>query len=296
MIRLLAVPTFIWTHPANRRRRLRAIGQAVAWQAFKRTTRRHRDLHPWGGLTLRCYPDSTSASLVLYCAGRPDWHEMAFMARYLRPGDGFVDVGANVGVYTLFARSLISAAGRLEAFEPGAKALQRLRENLALNGLTDQVRVHACALGAESGTVRFTTGQDTTNTIVTESTGDLADSVEIPCERLDDVLAGRYAMGKMDIEGAEPLALQGAGRLLAAQNPPVWLLEMNGACRRYGWSEQELAAWLAQQGYDLAVYDVASNALDFCAAPWLERPNVLAIANGARQRVMARLREVPPSR
>ena len=289
---LWAVPRFVWTHPANRGRRVRALLGAAGWQIYKRATGRARDLHAWG-LTLRCYPDSTSASLVLYCAGRPDWHEMGFMARYLRAGDGFVDVGANIGVYTLFARSLVGPTGRLEAFEPGEKALRRLRENLALNGLADQVRVHACALGAEAGTVRFSTRHDTTNAIVTEDAAGADEFTQVPCARLDDVLAGRYAMGKMDIEGAEPLALQGAGRLLGDANPPVWLLEMNGACRRYGWSEDRLAAWLAQRGYDLALYDADVGTLDFGPRPWLRQPNVLAIARGARSAVLERLGDGP---
>ena len=295
-MRAIAVLRFIWQHPANRRCRFRAVRQAVNWQGYKRITKKPYDLHLWDGMMLRCYPDSASASLALYCAGRPDWHEMAFMARYLRPGDGFVDVGANVGVYTLFARSLIGAAGRLEAFEPGAKASQRLRENLALNGVTDQVRVHACAVGAESGVVRFTNSQDATNAIVTESTESPADSIEMPCARLDDVLTGQYAMGKMDIEGAEPLALQGAEHMLAAQNPPVWLLEVNGACQRYGWSEEELAAWLGQRGYDLALYDADLGTLDYGPRPWLRQPNVLAIAQSARSNVTDRLRQAPVHR
>jgi hypothetical protein len=64
---------------------------------------------------LRCYPHSTSASGVIYC-GLPEWAEMRFLLDYLRPGEGFVDVGANIGTYSLLAASVPDVVAW--AFEP----------------------------------------------------------------------------------------------------------------------------------------------------------------------------------
>ncbi len=278
---------FVWTHPANRAQRLRAVARTLAWQLYKRVGGRHRDLR-YAGLLIRCYPDSTSASLVLYCSGQPDFHEMAFMRHYLRRGDNFIDVGANVGVYTLLAASLVGPEGSVEAFEPGPKALCRLRENVALNSL-ENVHVYPVAVGTSRGPVRFTLDRDATNRIGAGGVGER--SIEVSCVRLDDMLIGRrYAMGKMDIEGAEPLALRGCEGMLAQSNPPVWQLELGGYSRAYGFPTDQVVGWLKAKGYDTALYDADRRSLVFTERPWESRAaNALAVARSARGHLANRI-------
>ncbi len=284
--RLGSLAGFVWSHPANRGRRLRALARAAGWQLRKRMTRRALDVRVYGGLTLRCYHDSTPASGVIYAAGYPDWAEMSFLSHLLRPGDGFVDVGANIGVYTLLAASRVGREGRLACFEPGALALLRLRENLSLNGIHNAEVFPAAALH-RAGTVRFDEAGSTTGHVVADAE---AAGVEVPCVRLDDVLAGgSRAAGKMDVEGAEPLALRGAERLLAEMNPPVWLLEVNGVLRRYGFTKTHLWGWLAARAWDVCVYDPARRLLLDCPDPRSRHRNVLAVARGARPALGARL-------
>lgn len=278
---------YVWGHPANRSRKLAAVCDAVAWQIKKRLHPVPHDVRVFGGLTLRCYPDSPSASLVIYCDESPDYHEMHFMRRYLKLGDAVLDVGANVGVYTLLAASLVGARGRVVSFEPGPLARSRLLENVQLNGLGN-VEVHACALGEQTGEVHFLDRCDTTNRMQTQS--DLGQSsIRVPVARLDDVVSLECALGKMDIEGAEPLALRGAGRLMAGANPPVWLLELNGSLHAFGHTEQAFAAWLAEHGYDLCLYDADRHVLDFSRSqPWLESANVFAVARTRKTEVALR--------
>jgi len=281
---------FIWRHPANRHRRLRAVGTAIGWQLYKRATGRSVDLKIADSLRLRCYPDSTSASLVLYCAGRPDYHEMAFMSRYLRPGDGFIDVGANVGVYTLYAAAFVGRQAVIDSFEPAPNSAHRLRENLALNGLCN-VTVHEMAVGSANDDVRLSVDKDDTcNQIRTDAVVASGRMVEVPCVRLDDWVQHRcYAMGKMDIEGAEPLALIGGELMLQRANPPVWLLEMNGRLHEYGFTEEWLKGWLSDRGYDVALYDADTETLSRPDRPWETGGNVLAIARRQWEAVVDRI-------
>lgn len=288
--RLSSVVAYIWKHPANEGVRARRLVRAAGWQIYKRVTGRAHDVPLYGGIKLRCYPGSPSASAALYSGGYPDWAEMTFMRHYLRPGDGFVDVGANIGVYTLLAASLVGPRGRVASFEPGPTTVARLRENVQLNGL-GIVQVYPHAVADRAGTVRFDASTSTTARVVADGAAAPA-AVEVPSVRLDDVLVGgSWAMGKMDIEGAEPLALRGAERLLGEMNPPVWLLEVNGLLRRYGSSEAELWAWLSERGWDLVVYDPARRLLCDCEEPSVGHGNVIAVARAARERVSARLRE-----
>jgi hypothetical protein len=98
-------------------------------------------------------------------------------------------------------------------------------------------------------------------------------------------------MGKMDIEGTEPLALEGALGMLETYNPPVWLLEMNGSLRHYGFTEDGLRSWLLARGYELALYHSEERRLEFSRAPWMTRANVLAIARYQRAMVVDRIKE-----
>ena len=67
---------------------------------------------------IRCYPNSSSASKIIYFSAFPDFYEMGFMKDYLRPGDNFIDGGANIGLYTILAASLVGNNGKVVAFEP----------------------------------------------------------------------------------------------------------------------------------------------------------------------------------
>lgn len=277
MKNILSVLGYIWSHPANRGRRLVAIARAVAWQLRKRVLTRPWDIPVFGGLTLRCYPDSPSASLVIYCDESHDYHEMHFMRRYLRPGDSVLDVGANIGVYSLLAASLVGSVGRVLSFEPGPEAHRRLTENLLINQL-DNVTVHACALGDRIGVVDFLNQCDTTNRIQTAV--DKGKSVvSVPVARLEDIVKTVCTLGKMDIEGAEPIALLGAKRLLKDANPPVWLLELNGSLQAFGYTESTFSDWLSDHGYDLGLYDADRHEISFThPRPWELSHNVFAVA------------------
>lgn len=208
----------IWAHPANRGSRLRAVAKAVSWQLHKRIVRTPVDID-LQGLIFRVYPNSHSGSRALYFAGLPDYWEMRFLLDFLRRGDRFVDIGANVGIYSVLAASVVEQSGSVDAFEPANLPRARLRESVDLNGLTN-VAVHAVAVGEGGGEVRMDNeGDDCCAHIV--ATGAFAGAGEheganVRMARLDDCLPPRcYAMAKLDLEGFEPFAIRGALRLIA---------------------------------------------------------------------------------
>lgn len=128
-----------------------------------------------------------------------------------------IDVGANIGTIVIpaLARGLMQSA---TAIEPHPTNLRLLRANLALNGLSERVRVLAQAVGAESGASLFLTESSTNSG--NHSIG--RTGLPIPSSRLDDVECPRDgALLWMDIEGYEGHALRGAPNLLAAGIPVV---------------------------------------------------------------------------
>ena len=230
------------------------IARFAAWQVRKRLSDKPTDVSAFGSGRLRCYPDAHATNAVLY-HGWPDWNEMRLLALALRPGDGFVDAGANVGVYSVLASTRVMPGGRVIAVEPEPSVAARLRENFRLNGLiTDDV--HEVALGAAPGTLRFELGRDCTGRIVPpEASG----GVEVPVRTLDAVIGDddldRLAFGKLDVEGFELQALRGAARLLAARRPRGWILETNARCVEYGTTRRELHELLQSHGYMLAAVE-----------------------------------------
>lgn len=279
----------IWQHPANRRRRLRATASLFVWQLVKRLLKRPMVIR-FHGQRLRCYPDSTSTSAALYFSGYPDYWEMKFLQAYLRPGDGFLDIGANTGVYSILVSAYVGAQGHIDAFEPVERTAARIEAQAALNGL-DNLQVHRFAVSDLDGEVDFGfAGNDATMHM--RRPGEASGSERrVRSIRLDTFEPYRhYAVGKMDIEGAEPLALAGAGERLRQANPAVWLLELAGYSTCYGVSSEEVLRQLAEAGYDCAVFNPDTSDLEYTTTPWkLGVQNVLAISRTHKALVTQRL-------
>jgi FkbM family methyltransferase len=218
----------------------------AAWQVWKRTTRRPITARYWRGLKVRVHPDSKSAGLALY-TGLPEYDDMLFTDRFLRPGDVVIDVGANIGLYSLLAASRVGD-GRVIALEPHPVASGRLRENVALNSMRN-IEVRAEAAGAESGAARLTANFDTTNYIVLE--GAPPDSIGIPLIPLDDLVRSgeKVALVKIDAEGFEAAVLAGAGRLLAEASVTAWIVEVNGLGGRYDSGGETILEMFDRYGY-----------------------------------------------
>jgi FkbM family methyltransferase len=284
----VAIAQAIWRHPANRSRRVRSIARFLAWQLMKRVIRRPVIIS-FHGRRLKCYCDSPSTSGALYFAGYPDFWEMKFLQAYLRPGDQFLDIGANTGVYSIFAASCIGSTGSIDAFEPVERTAARIEEQAKLNGLTN-VRVHRFAVGDQCRVMKF--GYSSTDAMMhlqrPDETGDMQ---HVNCITLDGFEPfGQYAAGKMDIEGAEPMALAGAAMRLKQGNPPVWLLELAGLSTCYRISSEEVVAQLSDAGFDCAVFNTQSGSLNFTTSPWrLGVQNVLAISRIHRNAIEQRL-------
>ena len=201
-----------------------------------------------------------------------------------------LDVGANIGVYSLLAVSQVGPAGWVLAFEPGPEAHRRLTENIRINQL-DNVKVHACAQGDHIGVVDFLNQCDATNRM--QTVADAGKSViGVPLMRPDDMVEIDCTLGKMDIEGVELIALRGVERLLKEANPPVWLLELNGSLHAFGFTELTFSDWLTLQGYGLGLYVADRHELSFAhTQPWQLSLNVFAVARGRKPLVAQRCGE-----
>ena len=158
-----------------------------------------------------------------------------------------LDLGANIGIYTVF---LASQVKEVDAFEPEPAVLPRLRANLALNGVKN-VRVHETCVGSILGRIAFEPPGRRNAGIGKVSTAMAGCSY--PCTTLDEFFGGPLdepCFIKMDVEGAEWLVLQAAQAISHPNVPVALLIEIHpGEIRDLGGSVTELRLLLENMGY-----------------------------------------------
>ena len=290
MTSFLNIAGRIWDHPANASGRLTGLARYAKWQFHKRILRRDMAF-AYHGFLLPGFRDSHSMSAAYYFSGYPDWWEMRFIHDYLRPGDRFLDVGANVGLYSMFAAALVGPDGHVDAFEPAVVPSRRLQESIDRNHLGSRITIHRYAVTDKAGEVEFGFSSDDCQSHV-RRVGDEGDkSISVPAVRLDEYCAANvYSMAKLDIEGHEPLALAGASKMLANGNPRVMQIEMAGYSKLFGVSTAEFVQRLSDVGYDCFYYEPYSRRLIDAPRPWeMQLDNVLAIFRDGRTLVEQRL-------
>ena len=149
-----------------------------------------------------------------------EYKKQRLICKEVRPNTVFFDVGANVGFYSLLASKLLGQ-GKVYAFEPLSRNLEYLEKHLALNCATN-VEVLGLAVSDTNGSATFAIEP-------TGFMGRLADEgdVTVPTATLDSLVeAGRILPPdyiKMDIEGAELLALRGASKIFQRHHPVLFL-------------------------------------------------------------------------
>jgi FkbM family methyltransferase len=193
----------------------------------------------------------TGATGNWYC-GLHEHCEMAFVLHALRETDLFLDVGANIGSYTILASG--AAGARSIAVEPVPATFAHLRMNVALNELAGRVRCWQGGLADKAGSLTFTSGLDTVNHVL--AAGEQAAGVEVPVTTLDELLGGEVpTLIKIDVEGYERPVLAGAQRALADPRLLAVIMETNGSGVRYGVGDDELVSSMREHGFGMYAYD-----------------------------------------
>ena len=148
----------------------------------------------------------------------------------LRAGDFAVDVGANLGWFTVLMASCVKPNGEVWAIEPMAPTIASLERNLELNPEL-AVRVQPLAIGAEDGELDLHLFAGLGHGHASAATLDRTDftTYRVRVRTLDGLLEHQPppAFVKIDVEGSELDVLRGAERVLSADRPPMWMIEVN---------------------------------------------------------------------
>ncbi|MCP4309771.1 MAG: FkbM family methyltransferase [Bacteroidetes bacterium] len=165
----------------------------------------------------------------IYYTGTYEKGALATMKQLLRPGDCFVDVGANIGLMSIFASTVVGPEGKVLAFEPNPETATILEENIRLNHISN-IESFRYAMGKNPGMAliydRWDSNRGSASLI---KPGEEAESHEIEVTTLSDFFRKETdklpSLIKLDIEGFELEALEGALDLLNSRNPPMLMVE-----------------------------------------------------------------------
>lgn len=195
---------------------------------------------------------SEHLSLLVYYLGTFEPHCMPYLRRHATKGTTIIDVGANIGVYTLEGAAMVGPNGAVISIEPSPPHVTSLIGNIQINRLIN-VHVIQAAVSDASGqaTLRLPKGANRGMFTLGEALTDESFSVEL--RTIDSIVREHssrlISVIKMDIEGSEYRALLGAARTIETHHPAI-LIELNDhALARCGSSSTQIKSLLESWGY-----------------------------------------------
>ena len=248
---LYAIAKFIAQHPLNANHKLQALTNFVKWQIATRILKK-KVIVPWvedsmfiSGL------GETGLTGNLY-AGFMEYEDMIFLLHALQPNETFVDVGANIGAYTILASKVVKSNSI--AFEPLPATAERLKDQIQINRINAAVDIRNMGVGDKEGSLFFTNNNDTVNKV--SLAGEVENTTMVKVSTLDNELAkdNQYFF-KIDVEGFEYNVIEGASAVLSNNNVSAIIIELNGSGEEFGHSNEDIHKKLLSFGFFAVAYE-----------------------------------------
>ena len=265
----------VWSSPLAWGHRRGAVVRWLRWQVWRRVVCHPVEVQLSGGLWLQCPPESGIGGLLV-ATGSHEPAELEFTRRVVRPGSLAVDVGANIGLYTV---ALGGRGIRVAAIEPSARSRDSLQWAISRNRLWSSVRVFPLALSDAPGCRRFTTGLDVRNHLL-EKGSEECPSEWVQVETLDRLLISDpgffdrpVSFVKVDVEGADENVLRGAINVLRRDRPVVLVETWAGG--------RDIRAFLNELdvGYRPWLYRWGASVVEELPTAWSGQANLIFIAD-----------------
>ena len=212
----------------------------------------------------RIFLSARDLGITPYLATSRRWEPAVerLLGRLLRPGHIVVECGANVGYHTLGMGHAVGPAGHVHAFEANPEVIRLLQLTIGMARFRSRVTIANLAVSDRAGMVQIMADPSNTASghIACQATGHLyTQKFTVPAIRLDDALADQPGIDllRMDIEGSEGLALQGANALIARSPNLRIVLEWAPALMQLRSNVADTVAFLARHGFQAQVIDRA---------------------------------------
>jgi FkbM family methyltransferase len=239
-------------HPFNKNRKIKSFLIFLKWQLVSRV---------WDNLLVHQLSQKSRILVKngligvtgnIY-TGLFEFEDMMFSLHLLEKGDLFIDIGANVGVYSV----LLSGEKNVNsiAFEPIPDTFKILESNVKLNNLENLVSLYNCGLGNEKKVVKFVSDLDVSNHVSPDQNIIGENIITIDILTLDDLSISDPTLIKIDVEGFELEVLKGASKILAAKTLIAIIIELNGSGEKYGVNDTEVHKYLLEFGFHPVSYN-----------------------------------------
>ncbi|MFV8346514.1 FkbM family methyltransferase [Flavobacterium sp. ZB4P13] len=180
-----------------------------------------------------------------------DYEDSMFLLDHLQEDDLFVDVGANVGHFSLLAAS---KKAKVIAIEPIPDTFRRLNDNVVLNNFENLINLMNIGIADKKGKLFFTTTSDVMNKVSLTKT---ANTIEVEVTTLDDLLINLSPkLIKIDVEGYEKFVLQGATKIISSPSLFYLIIELNNSSENFNTNNDEIHNSIMQCGFLPAKYNV----------------------------------------
>lgn len=289
MKQLITLVFSIWRHPLNSSLafRLQAISRMFRWQLATRILPESVQALPFVNGSLLMANRGAVGVTGNWYSGLDEPCEMGFLLHLLRQGDLFIDVGANVGSFTVLACSIQGV--KTIAYEPIPETAYKLRRNILVNDFEEVADIRMLGVSDAPGILRFTQDEDSMNHVVGPKETDVPAAIEIQVVRLDDELAHlpleQSLVLKIDVEGHEQSVIAGAQNVLSRGETLAVIMETNGSGLRYGVSDEALFNDMKSLGFTPCIYNVATRELLAITRALPTNTNTIFIKNMANVRL-----------
>lgn len=184
--------------------------------------------------------------------GLHEFEEMGFLLHYLNSEDTFLDIGANVGAFSLLASGVKQA--RSFAVEPVPATFEQLHLNIHLNHLESLAKCFQLGLSDAEGMLEFSQDKGTMNRVVKGSQSSCKVAVQT-ADQFIQTLGVVPNLVKIDVEGFECPVLKGGVNLFSNPDCKAVIIELNGSGKRYGFSDDDVHDFLVSNAFQPAHYD-----------------------------------------
>jgi FkbM family methyltransferase len=203
-------------------------------------------------------------------------YETSLLLSFLQPGDVFVDVGANIGYFSILAASVVGTSGAVFAFEPDPDNCRLLRASAGLNGLENAITLVEAGLSDAAGAGQLYLSADNLGDHQIYVSGESRNSVPITLYRGSDFLGQclqRMDLLKVDTQGSEYQVLAGLLPLLQGlpQTPRMMIELTPYSLREAGASGRALIELVATLGQPMWIIDHIEHRLVASTAQELAR-------------------------
>jgi FkbM family methyltransferase len=215
-----------------------ACGQVIAFSGIGKYI-------PFSTHGYRLFLSKSPVAMVQF--GNPNLlrEEESFAVSYLTKGGVVLDVGANIGNFSLSASKVVGEGGKVVAFEAHPETALYARRNFKLNNA--YISLHSYALGNEEKIIHFSSGVYNNVNHVVQNGG-----VEVPVKRLDDVQEVQELrhidLLKIDVEGYELPVMEGAVVTLK-KTSAVYFEVFESQTKRYAYSAKDLFTFFEHHGF-----------------------------------------------